>query len=66
MHEVLRKTNHARYRACVKTIETPGDVDDLDDDSRAELHAALDDALAEPDEQGMDVADLIAELHLGG
>jgi hypothetical protein len=43
-----------------------GGADDLDDESRAELHAALDDALAEPDEAGMDVADLIAELRARG
>jgi hypothetical protein len=36
--------------------------DGLDDESRAQLHAALDEALAEPDEDGIDAADLIAEL----
>ncbi|MCC6557871.1 MAG: hypothetical protein IT372_33405 [Polyangiaceae bacterium] len=37
-------------------------LDDLDDEGRAELHAAIDEGLAEGDEQGVDAADLIAEL----
>ena len=43
-----------------------GGGDDLDDDARAELHAAIDDGLAEPDADGMDAADLIAELRARG
>jgi hypothetical protein len=39
-----------------------GGWDDLDDEARAELHAAIDEGLAEPDERGVDAADLIAEL----
>ena len=36
--------------------------DDIGDDERAELHAAIDEGLAEADENGVDAADLIAEL----
>jgi hypothetical protein len=34
----------------------------IDDETRAQLHAAIDEALAEPDDDGIDAADLIAEL----
>lgn len=40
--------------------------DDLDDASRAQLHAAIDEGLAEPDEDGVDAAALIAELRSRG
>jgi hypothetical protein len=36
--------------------------DELDDEARAELHAVLDQGLAERDDEGVDAADLIAEL----
>jgi hypothetical protein len=39
-----------------------GGRDYLDDEARAELHAAIDEGLAEGDEEGFDAADLIAEL----
>lgn len=38
------------------------DGDDLDDEARVELPAALDQGLAEQDDEGVDAADLIAEL----
>jgi hypothetical protein len=41
-------------------------ADDLDDESRARLHAILDEGLAEPDEAGVDARDLIAELRSRG
>jgi hypothetical protein len=39
-----------------------GGGDDLDDEERAALHAAIDEGLVERDEQGVDATDLIAEL----
>ncbi|MEO7328972.1 MAG: hypothetical protein ABI193_10360 [Minicystis sp.] len=39
-----------------------GGGDELDDASRAKLHAMLDEGLAEPDADGVDAAALIAEL----
>lgn len=39
-----------------------GGWDDLDDEARAKLHAAIDEGLAARDEEGVDAADLIAEL----
>ena len=39
-----------------------GGGDDLDDEERAQLHAVIDDGLAEADDEGVDAADLIAEM----
>ena len=43
-----------------------GGWDELDEGARAELHATIDEGLAEPDEAGIDAADLIAELRSRG
>jgi hypothetical protein len=43
-----------------------GGGDLLDDAERAELHAAIDEGLAESDEDGIDAADLISELRSRG
>lgn len=40
--------------------------DDLDDDERAELHAAIDEGLAADDDELVDAWDLIAELRSRG
>jgi hypothetical protein len=40
--------------------------DDLDDAERAELHAAIDEALAESEDGEIDARDLIAELRSRG
>ncbi len=39
-----------------------GGADHLDDEERARLHGVIDGALAESDEEGIDAADLLAEL----
>jgi hypothetical protein len=43
-----------------------GGGDDLDDEARAQLHAVIDEGLAASDDDGIDAADLIAELRSGG
>jgi hypothetical protein len=40
--------------------------DGLDDQERAQLHVAIDGALAESDDEGIDAAELIAELRSPG
>ena len=71
MHALSAQVRHGRLvmneptelpEGTVLELVAVGGGDDLDDEERTQLHAALDDALAEPDEEGIDAAALIADL----
>lgn len=75
MHALKAEVRHGRLVMDEPTEFPEGTVielvavsggDELDDEARAQLHAAIDEGLAASDDDGIDAADLIAELRSRG